>query len=651
MRRLGLIAATMTMLFLGVLATPALASASTTPTTDPSSLSNLVSPGTIDPSAVTLPKGYHFTSLGDLVVAAAKGQVPRATVNTALSVVLYVTGTHRDAAVFVTGSQIALVNKLLAEHVNVTVSTNPTLSAIDDGSSLLWQPLVIVAVFMLLMVFFMIRSGLWKRPRFRRRKLREAAGIHTASGEVSEAAPVTFANVAGQEEAVAAMADIVDFLRAPERYKALGATMPKGALLIGPPGTGKTLLARAVAGEAGVPFFPVSGSEFIETFVGVGPKRIRELFATARKSKRAIIFIDEVDAVARKRTGAGQQASDQESDRTLNQLLVEIDGFHKSTIIVIAATNLPEVLDPALTRSGRLDHHIEVTLPDRRAREEILVLHAATRPLDSDVDLGLIARKTAGLSGADLEAIINDAAITAARRQASALSTKDLSEAVMTAHMGRARTSALVTDHDRTITAWHEAGHTICAFLQEAADDPLSTSIIPRGPAGGVTAMSSSDDHFLQRSKAAAQLINALGGRVAEELFLGNDYTQGAHNDLRVATELATAMVTNYAMTADRLRFHAPSTFAPGLSDDHAAVVESLLAAARDAATELMLGASDFLRGLSQVLLDDNTIELPDVERVYQACGSPSKIPIEDTFAQIYGTVATQGVLSLVAVP
>jgi cell division protease FtsH len=607
---------------------------------------NILGQGSSGFPNVTLPKGYHFTSLGDLEVASARHLVPRATVNTTLSVVLYETGKHHDAAIFVSGSQIALVNKLLSEDVNVTVSTSPALTAINDSNSFPWPPLVIVAGAIVLLSLFMIKSGHWKRPRFRRRRSREAAGIHTASGSsVSEVPPVTFADVAGQDEAVEAMAGIVDFLRQPERYKALGATLPKGVLLVGPPGTGKTLLARAVAGEAGVPFFLASGSEFVEMFVGIGPKRIRELFAKARKSKRAIVFIDEVDAVARRRGSADAQ-TDQESDRTLNQLLVEIDGFDKSTVIVIAATNRADVLDPALTRAGRLDHHIEVTLPDRKARQEILAVHAATRPLDADVDLHMIALKTAGLSGADLEGVINSAAISAARRHASTVSTKDLSEAVMTAHMGRPRTSALVTEHDRSITAWHEAGHTICAYLQEANNDPLSTSIIPRGPAGGVTAMSSSDDHFLQRSKAAAQLVTALGGRVAEELFLGNDYTQGAHNDLRVATELATAMVTNYAMTDSRLRFHSPSTFAPGLSDDHAAVVETLLANAREAATALMLGAAPFLRGLSQALLDENTIELSDIDRVYQACGSPPKITIDETFIQIYGTTQTTGVLS-----
>jgi len=312
-----------------------------------------------------------------------------------------------------------------------------------------------------------------------------------------------FSDVAGCDEAKAELLELVMFLKEPERFTRTSATAPKGALLTGPPGTGKTLLARAVAGESGVPMFTAAGSDFVEKYVGVGAQRIRALFAAARTHKKAIIFIDEVDAVARRRSGEGEIAHI-ESETTLIALLSEMDGFHTSNVIVIAATNRADMLDPAITRSGRLDRKVEVPNPDRRGREQILDVHTTGKPIQDGVDFTALARRTPGFSGAQLAALVNEACVDAVRRDLTEVTAECFEHAVATIAMGRARTSALVTDHDREVTAWHESGHTLAAFLQEQADDPVQVTIIPRGPAGGVTWMSGNDDQFLPRRKAHA---------------------------------------------------------------------------------------------------------------------------------------------------
>jgi cell division protease FtsH len=367
-------------------------------------------------------------------------------------------------------------------------------------------------------------------------------------GEVPEA---RFSDVAGADEAVTDLTELVRFLSNPDPFLAVGAKAPRGALLVGPPGTGKTLLARAVAGEAGVPFFALAGSDFVETFVGVGARRVRNLWDAARKAGGAIIFIDEIDAVGRARAGAGGPGGgDSERENTLISMLNEMDGFDGShRIIVLAATNRADILDPALTRPGRLDRLIQVPAPDRRGREQILKVHTAGKPIGDDVDLNRIALRTPGMAGADLEQVVNEACMEAVRAGVSVVSGDHFDAALATVALGRARTSALVTPQDRLITAWHEAGHTVAALLQEAADDPVSVSIVPRGPAGGVTWMSGSDDVFLTRAKALAQLRVSMAGRAAEELLLDGEYTQGAHGDLSSATSLALAMVTKYGMS------------------------------------------------------------------------------------------------------
>jgi len=426
-----------------------------------------------------------------------------------------------------------------------------------------------------------------------------------------------FSDVAGCDEAKSELLELVMFLKEPERFTRTGATAPKGALLTGPPGTGKTLLARAVAGESGVPMYTAAGSDFVEKYVGVGAQRIRALFAAARRHERAIIFIDEVDAVARRRGGDGETAHI-ESETTLIALLSEMDGFHTSNVIVIAATNRADMLDPAITRPGRLDRKVEVPNPDRRGREQILAVHTMGKPIADGVDFTALARRTPGFSGAQLGALVNEACVDAVRRDLAEVTAECFEHAVATIAMGRARTSALVTDHDRKVTAWHESGHTVAAYLQEQADDPVQVTIIPRGPAGGVTWMSGNDDQFLPRRKAHAQLVTALAGRAAEEILLDGEFTQGAAGDLQSATELATSMATRYGMT--RLGYQVRrggSAPAQEVSD----VVEELLGEAHTAATKLLGEHQTFLGAVASELLAEETLTLADVHRIATQLG------------------------------
>jgi cell division protease FtsH len=445
------------------------------------------------------------------------------------------------------------------------------------------------------------------------------AGSRGASLVAPAETPDTrFADVAGCDEAIDELREMVAFLREPARFTRTGAKPPKGALLVGPPGTGKTLLARAVAGEAGVPFFAVAGSDFVEKYVGVGAQRVRELFAAARDHGQAIIFVDEIDAVARRRSGDGEQGNG-ESENTLIALLAEMDGFTGSGIVVLAATNRADILDPALTRPGRLDRKVEVPNPDRRGRQRILEVHAAGKPLAEDVDLLAIARRTPGFSGAQLAGLVNEACLEAVRRDADVVDQDCFDHAVATIAMGRARTSALVTEHDRRITAWHEGGHAAAAFLLPDADDPVQVTIVPRGPAGGVTWMSGNDDIFLPRRKAHAQLVVALAGRAAEEALLDGEYTQGASGDLQSATDLAYRMATQYGMT--RLGYQVRDPRHAGGSKEVGEVVEELLAGAHAEATALLAEHRDLLTAVAEALLEDETLTAADVRALAEAVG------------------------------
>ncbi len=359
----------------------------------------------------------------------------------------------------------------------------------------------------------------------------------------------TFADVAGADEEKEELREIVTFLKSPKKFTELGARVPKGVLLVGPPGTGKTLLARAVAGEADVPFFSISGSDFVEMYVGVGASRVRDLFEQAKKNSPCIIFIDEIDAVGRQR-GAGLGGGHDEREQTLNQLLVEMDGFGANEgVIMIAATNRPDILDPALTRPGRFDRQIVVNYPDQKGREEILKVHARGKPLAPDVELSTIAKSTAGFTGADLENLLNEAALLAARRDLHSITMQEIEEATIKVVMGTEKRSHLMTDKEKRLTAYHEAGHAVVTYYCPTQDPVHEISIIPRGMAGGYTMYLPQEDRsYRLRGEMCEQIETLLGGRVAEMLVL-EDISTGASNDLERATDIARSMVTKYGMS------------------------------------------------------------------------------------------------------
>ena len=402
-------------------------------------------------------------------------------------------------------------------------------------------PVIITVILGCAILYFMMKQsgGGGKYSSFGKANLKNQASARKA----------TFKDVAGADEEKQELEEIVDFLKHPNKYKEIGAKVPKGVLLLGPPGTGKTLLARAVAGEAGCPFFPISGSDFVEMFVGVGASRVRDLFEQAKKHAPAIIFIDEIDAVGRHR-GAGLGGGHDEREQTLNQLLVEMDGFTgNESVIVIAATNRRDILDPALLRPGRFDRQIVVGYPDVKGREEILRVHAKNKPLGPDVDLKIIAQTTQGFTGADLENLLNEAALLAARGNRMAVTEADIEEATMKVIAGPEKKSRIVSEHDRRVTAYHEAGHAIAAYNLPTQDKVHQVTIIQRGMAAGLTVTRpDSNDQHVSRNQMRENIIMLLGGRVAEELVL-DDICTGASNDIERATSTARNMITKYGFS------------------------------------------------------------------------------------------------------
>ncbi|MDD6032615.1 MAG: ATP-dependent zinc metalloprotease FtsH [Oscillospiraceae bacterium] len=413
-----------------------------------------------------------------------------------------------------------------------------------SDNSWLWSlvPYLLMIVSMGVLWYFMFKqaNGGGKLNQFGKANLKNPAQMGKKT---------TFAEVAGADEEKEELAEIVDFLKYPKKFNELGARIPKGVLLMGPPGTGKTLLARAVAGEAGVPFFSISGSDFVEMFVGVGASRVRDLFEQAKKNAPAIIFIDEIDAVGRHR-GAGLGGGHDEREQTLNQLLVEMDGFSNNEgIIVIAATNRRDILDPALLRPGRFDRQIVVSYPDVKGREEILKVHSRNKPLGFDVDLSVIAKTTAGFTGADLENLMNEAALLAARKGRKAIILKDIEEATIKVVAGPEKRSRVISEKEKKITAYHEAGHAITTYYSGTQDPVHEISIIPRGMAGGYTlSLPEHDKSYMGKREMEEQIVTLLGGRVAEALVL-DDISTGASNDLERATKMARGMVTRYGFS------------------------------------------------------------------------------------------------------
>ena len=403
-------------------------------------------------------------------------------------------------------------------------------------------PIVLLIGAMVFFWFYMMKqtNGGGKISQFGKAQLKNTA---------QQAKKTTFAEVAGAEEEKEELAEIVEFLKNPKKFNELGARIPKGVLLMGPPGTGKTLLARAVAGEAAVPFFSISGSDFVEMFVGVGASRVRDLFDQAKKNAPSIIFIDEIDAVGRHR-GAGLGGGHDEREQTLNQLLVEMDGFGANEgVIVIAATNRRDILDPALLRPGRFDREVVVGYPDVKGREEILKVHSRNKPLGFDVDLGVIAKSTAGFTGADLENLINEGALLAARKDQHFITMQDLKDAEIKVIAGPEKKSRVIPQHERELTAYHEAGHAVVMHALPDQDPVTQITIVPRGQAGGMTiSLPEEDRSYLSRRYMEDQIVGLLGGRVAEKLCLG-DISTGASNDIQRASQIARKMVATYGMS------------------------------------------------------------------------------------------------------
>jgi cell division protease FtsH len=452
---------------------------------------------------------------------------------------------------------------------------------------------------------------------------------------------VTFADVAGIDEAKDEVEEIIAFLKDPKKFQRLGGRIPKGVLLIGPPGTGKTLLARAIAGEAGVPFFSISGSDFVEMFVGVGASRVRDLFEQGKKHAPCIIFIDEIDAVGRHR-GAGLGGGHDEREQTLNQLLVEMDGFESNDgVIIIAATNRPDVLDPAILRPGRFDRRITVPRPDVRGREEILRVHTKRTPLSPDVDLEVIARGTPGFSGADLENLVNEAALLAARQDKDALNMADFELAKDKVYMGTERRSMVISDDEKRTTAVHEAGHTLISVLINHHDPVHKVTIIPRGPALGVTWYLPKDDrHNLSKEQAESSIAIALGGRIAEEIMFAQ-MTTGAGNDIEKATEIAHKMVCEWGMSeklgplaygkkeesiflgrdyAQRTQDYSEQT-AQEIDQEVRAIVQRQYVKVKDLLTQ----GRDKLQRLSDCLIERETLDAEEIHAVLEGRELPKR--------------------------
>ncbi len=443
---------------------------------------------------------------------------------------------------------------------------------------------------------------------------------------------VTFEDVAGIEEAKEELEEVVEFLREPEKFISLGARIPKGVLLVGPPGTGKTLLAKAISGEAGVPFFSISGSEFVEMFVGVGASRVRDLFDQAKRHSPCIVFVDEIDAVGRQR-GAGLGGSHDEREQTLNQMLVEMDGFDTDTnVIIMAATNRPDILDPALLRPGRFDRRVVLDRPDMRGREAILKVHVKGKPLAPDTDLGVLARSTPGFVGADLENLVNEAAILAARRNKKSIEQEDMEEAIERVIAGPERKSRLISEEEKRIVAYHEAGHAVVMNAMPEADPVHKVSITARGMAGGYTlALPEEDRTLMPRKKLIADMVGLLGGRAAEELVF-NDITSGASNDLERVTRMARAMVTRLGMSdtlgpmvygqKEELIFlgreiSEQRDYSEAVAEQIDQEVRRLVSGAHEKARQILIEYRNMLDAVAHRLLEVETITREEFEEIF----------------------------------
>ena len=517
---------------------------------------------------------------------------------------------------------------LLTEHnVDIAVQPSSQPSAWQQAAGSLIFPLLLLGG--LFFLFRRAQSGGGGNPAMN-------FGKSKARVQMEPSTQVTFTDVAGIEGAKLELTEVVDFLKNPERFTAVGAKIPKGCLLVGPPGTGKTLLAKAVAGEAGVPFFSISGSEFVEMFVGVGASRVRDLFEQAKKNAPCIIFIDEIDAVGRQR-GAGLGGGNDEREQTLNQLLTEMDGFEGNTgIIIIAATNRPDVLDAALLRPGRFDRQVTVDRPDYSGRLQILGVHARGKTLAKDVDLDKVARRTPGYTGADLANLLNEAAILAARRELTEVSNDEISDAIERIMVGPEKKDAVISDRKKWLVAYHEAGHAIVGALMPDYDPVQKISIIPRGNAGGLTFFTPSEERMesglYSRAYLQNQMAVALGGRVAEEIVYGEDeVTTGASNDLQQVASTARQMITRFGMS-DKLGPVALGRSQGGMflgrdiaaerdfSEDTASTIDQevsgLVDVAYKRATKVLVDNRAVLDELAELLVEQETVDAEELQEL-----------------------------------
>lgn len=551
-----------------------------------------------------------------------------------------ISGTYVDGKRFYTYAPFDpnMVEMLRKNDVKVTAQPEDTTSNTLWGVLISWFPMILLIG---VWIFFMrqANSGNNKAMSFGKSRARL----------IENTKKVTFKDVAGADEAKQELEEIIDFLKDPDKFQRLGGKIPKGVLMVGPPGTGKTLLAKAVAGEADVPFFSISGSDFVEMFVGVGASRVRDMFAQAKKNAPCLLFIDEIDAVGRHR-GAGLGGGNDEREQTLNQLLVEMDGFEANeNVILIAATNRPDVLDPALLRPGRFDRQVTVTNPDKKGREEILKVHVKKVPLAKDVNLSVIARGTPGFSGADLANLVNEAALLAARKTKHKVTSSDFDEAKDKVLMGSERRSMAMDENEKKLTAYHEAGHAICSLYVESTDPIHKATIIPRGRAlGMVQQLPEKDQYSYSRIKMLSRLIIMMGGRVAEELKFGEkNVTSGASSDIAAATNLARSMVTEwgmseklgpvlYAENTGEVFLGKSVTQSKNMSEETARLVDAeikqLVVDAHDKAYKLLQEKSEEWERLAQALLEYETLTGEEIEQVIKGekVDKSSEVPVPE---------------------
>ena len=535
-----------------------------------------------------------------------------------------ISGTFADGKKFFTYAPYdpSMVETLRANGVKVEAKPEDNSSNTFFGILISWFPMILLIG---VWIYFMRQasSGNNKAMSFGKSRARL----------IENTKKVTFADVAGCDESKQELEEVIDFLKDPTKFQRLGGKIPKGVLLVGPPGTGKTLLAKAVAGEANVPFFSISGSDFVEMFVGVGASRVRDMFAQAKKNSPCLLFIDEIDAVGRHR-GAGLGGGNDEREQTLNQLLVEMDGFEANeNVILIAATNRPDVLDPALLRPGRFDRQVTVSNPDIKGREEILQVHVRKVPLAKDVKLSVVARGTPGFSGADLANLVNEAALLAARKNKHKVTSKDFDDAKDKVLMGNERKSMAMDEKEKELTAYHEAGHAICSMFTEGSDPIHKATIIPRGRAlGMVQQLPEKDRYSLSRKQMHSRLLVLMGGRVAEEIRFGHDaVTSGASGDIQMATNLARSMVTEWGMS-DKL---GPVLYAENsgevflgksvtqnknMSEETARAVDAeivkLITEAHEKATKLLTEKKKEWEALAEALLEYETLTGDEIKEV-----------------------------------